>query len=63
MKLVESGIGVIVAVIMIFALGQGNLKKNVNGQEEFQPESGTSADISEIYKYKGRLLTGQFVYP
>ena len=47
MKLVESGIGVIVAVIMIFALGQGNLKKNVNGQEEFQPESGTSADISE----------------
>ena len=47
MKLVESGIGVVVAVIMIFALGQGNLKKNVNGQEEFQPESGTSADISE----------------
>ncbi|MFR5027427.1 MAG: hypothetical protein ACLTDF_00230 [Coprococcus sp.] len=31
MKLVESGIGVVVAVIMIFALGQGNLKKNVNG--------------------------------
>ena len=30
MKLVESGIGVVVAVIMIFALGQGNLKKNVN---------------------------------
>ena len=27
MKLVESGIGVVVAVIMIFALGQGNLKK------------------------------------
>ena len=47
MKLVESGIGVVVAVIMIFALGQGNLKKNVNGQDEFQPESGTSADISE----------------
>ena len=36
MKLVESGIGVVVAVIMIFALGQGNLKKNVNGHKRFK---------------------------
>ena len=47
MQLFESTVGAIVAVIFVCALGQGNLRKNVSGQEMDRPEGGTSAQISE----------------
>lgn len=47
MQLFESAVGAIVAVIFVCALGQGNLRKNVSGQEMDRPEGGTSAQISE----------------
>ena len=48
MQLFEGTVGAIVAVIFVCALGQGNLRKNVNGQEIDRPEGATSVQISEI---------------
>lgn len=40
-------VGLAVVIVFVCALGQGNLRKEVHGQEQIKPEGGTSESINE----------------
>ena len=46
-RLLSRIVGLAVVIVFVCALGQGNLRKEVHGQEQIKPEGGTSESINE----------------
>lgn len=46
-RLLNGVIGLAVLIVFVCAIGQGNLRKEVHGQEQVRPEGGTSESINE----------------
>lgn len=47
MRVFENIVAAVVMVILVCALGQGNLRKSTAGEDDYRPEGAASADISE----------------
>lgn len=45
--LLNGVIGLAVAIVFVCALGQGNLRKEVHGEEQIRPEGGTSESVMD----------------
>lgn len=58
-RLIHMVIGTVVMIVFICALGQGNLRKEVRGQEQIRPEGSTSESISESVNRSADQITDQ----
>lgn len=47
LRVFENVVAAVVIVILVCALGQGNLRKSAAGEDDYRPEGAASADISE----------------